>query len=406
MHPIQVRRGSLDAMTAPSSAARPIAPLVARLLACVLAGLFAIVPASGARGGDEPRDVAADLEKIRALHDVPGLVAVAVRGDRIVAQGVAGVRRRGDAERLALGDRMHLGSCTKAMTATLCALLVAEGKLRWEDRPAETFAKDVRALDAGWKDATLEMLLRNRGGAPENLDAGGAWGRLCAHRGPPRAARAALVEEVLGRPPTSPPGTRYGYSNAGFSVAGAMAERAADAAYEDLLRKRLFDPLGMKSAGFGAPGTRGKIDAPRGHTADGKPVEPGPGSDNPDAIAPAGKVHASLADWARFVTLHLRRGKGGGTAFAKVDFERLHTPPPGAEYAMGWIAAQRPWARGDAKGDTGRVLTHSGSNTMWFAVAWLAPERDFAVLAATNQGGDAAAGACDDASALLLGSLK
>lgn len=368
--------------------------------------VLAVLVAGSAAGADEPSDVSAELEKLRAQHDVPGLVAVALRGDRIVAQGAAGVRRRGAEARLEVADPMHLGSCTKAMTATLCALLVADGKLAWDDRPAAAFAEDVAKLDPGWKDATLADLLRNRGGAPADLDADGVWGRLRRHGGPPRAARETLVREVLSRAPAAKPGTAYVYSNAGFSVAGAMAERAADAAYEDLVRRRLFDPLGMKSAGFGAPGTSGKVDAPHGHGADGRPVDPGPHADNPDANAPAGKVHASLPDWARFVALHLRRGKGAGAAFEKLDWERLHTPPPGADYAMGWAAATRPWAKGKAAGDGGRVLTHAGSNTMWFAVAWLAPEREVAVLAATNQGGDAAAKACDAASALLLGRLK
>ena len=73
----------------------------------------------------------------------------------------------------------------------------------------------------------------------------------------------------------------------------------------------------------------------------------------------------------------------------------LHTPPDGADYALGWGVAKRPWAPGP-------IATHNGSNTMWFCVAWLAPDKGFAVLAATNQGGDKAAKACDQASAALI----
>lgn len=62
---------------------------------------------------------------------------------------------------------------------------------------------------------------------------------------------------------------------------------------------------------------------------------------------------------------------------------------------MGWwiIADGQPWAGGPA-------LTHAGSNTMWFAVAWLAPEKDFAVLVACNQADD---DACNDAVVALIG---
>lgn len=353
------------------------------------------------------RDVSAALETIRKLHDVPGLVAVTVAGDAgdvVVAQGASGVRRRGGAERITVDDRMHLGSCTKAMTATLCALLVRDGKLAWTDRPADAFSSDVPSIDPGWKDATLEMLLRHRGGAPNQLNAGGLWARLFAHGGPARDARMALVRGVLARAPVAPPGTKFEYSNAGFAIAGAMAERAADAAWEDLARTRLFEPLKMTSAGFGAPGRADDavVGEPRGHRATGTPVDPGPAADNPDAIGPAGKVHASLPDWARFVALHLRRGRGFDGDLAAIDFDRLQTPPAGGGAAMGWIVAERPWAKGSAAGDHGRVLTHGGSNTFWYCVAWLAPERGFAVLAATNQGGDAAAKACDAAAAALI----
>ncbi len=62
---------------------------------------------------------------------------------------------------------------------------------------------------------------------------------------------------------------------------------------------------------------------------------------------------------------------------------------------MGWAAAQRGWAGGTA-------LTHAGSNTMNFAVVWMAPKRNFAVLVATNQGGDVAPQACDEAAGMLI----
>src|ERR1035438_3122980 len=60
-----------------------------------------------------------------------GMAAAVLRGERIIAQGVAGVRKRGTAERITLDDRFHLGSGGKAMTATLVAMLVEEGKLNW-----------------------------------------------------------------------------------------------------------------------------------------------------------------------------------------------------------------------------------------------------------------------------------
>src|SRR6185436_1954641 len=166
------------------------------------------------------------------------------------------------------------------------------------------------------------------------------------------------------------------YSNAGFSIAGHMAEKVTGKTWEDLMRQKIFRPLGMTTAGFGAPGTEAKHDQPRGHQADGTPVEPGPGADNPVAIGPAGIVHCTIGDWAKFVALHLRGEQGDAKLLKAETFKKLHTPvADGSHYGFGWMVTSRPWG---GKG----VLTHSGSNTMWYCVTWIAPEKDFAVLIA------------------------
>lgn len=357
-----------------------------------------ILPLLAVRGaaGDEPRDVTAVLAPIRAKHDLPAMAGAIVAGGAVTAVGVDGVRERGRPEKATTGDLWHLGSCTKAMTATLCAQLVEEKKLSWTTTVG-TFFADVKDMDPAWKPVTLEQLLTNHAGAPADLDADGLWGRLCSHSGTPLEQRRALVEGVLRHPPVSKPGTTYLYSNAGFSIAGAMAETVAKEPYESLIAKRLFEPLGMKSVGFGAPGSADKVDQPRGHGADGKPVAPGRSADNPAAIAPAGRVHCTIGDWAKFVALHVRGETKGTTKLLPPEaFVKLHAPVADeSRYAMGWILYDRDWAGG-------RALSHSGSNTMWFCTVWMAPGRDFAVLVTTNQGGDAANQACDEASWALI----
>ena len=85
-------------------------------------------------------------------------------------------------------------------------------------------------------------------------------------------------------------------------------------------------------------------------------------------------------------------------------FTKLHSPYlPGAEpaYGMGWMLTERPWAKGSRDGDSGHVLTHGGSNNMWFCVAWLAPERDLAILVMCNRGG-VGGKACDEAAGKLI----
>ena len=322
------------------------------------------------------------------------MAAAIVEGGATTALGAAGVRARGSKERVLPGDRFHLGSCTKAITATLCAMLVEEKRLAF-DTPAATALDDPSKADPGWKGAVLEHLLTMRAGAPESLDADGLWARIWMRQGKPEEQRGELARGVLGKPPVHAPGSTTLYANASFALAGVLAERAAGRPFEELLRERLFVPLGMESAGFGAPGSADAIDEPRGHDAEGKPVPPGPLADNPPAVAPAGTVHASLGDWAKFAALHLEAARGKPRLLKEETFRRLHAPAGkrrGDGYAMGWAVGARP--------DLGPILEHAGSNTMWFSLARIAPEKGFAVLVACNQ---AARGdkACEEAADLL-----
>jgi len=230
----------------------------------------------------------------------------------------------------------------------------------------------------------------HRGGSPGDLTKDDLWGKLWQHKGKPTSARRLLLQGVTSKPPEAPPGEKYIYSNAGSSIASPMAEKVTGKSWEDLTREKIFLPLGMTTAGFGAPGTRAKNDQPRGHKRDGSPVEPGPAADNPVAIGPAGIVHCSIGDWAKFAAANLPSAKA--KLVKPHTLAKLHTPVhPGSgepPYAMGWIVADnQPWAGGPA-------LTHAGRNTMWMAVAWIAPKRDFAVLVACNQANDRA---CNDA---------
>lgn len=348
-----------------------------------------------------PADLNSLLETIRARHDLPALGGAIVAHGQLVAIGAVGVRAKGSDEKVTIEDRWHLGSCTKAMTATLIGMLVEQGKLKWDTTIADVFPELRERMHADYRTVTLEQLLSHRSGAPTDLTANGLWGSLWRFRGSPTEARLALLEGVITQPPAYPPGTKFQYANAGYAIAGAMAERVTGKPWEELMQRLLFEPLGMKNVGFGAPGTADAVDQPRGHRgkdADITPVPPGFGADNPVAIGPAGIVHASLADWARFIALHVAGEKAdaaGPHLLRPETMQRLHKPIEGQEYALGWAVTKRPWG--------GRVLNHNGSNTIWYCVTWLAPDKDFAVIVTCNRAGPPAEKGCDEAAAALIG---
>jgi CubicO group peptidase (beta-lactamase class C family) len=165
-----------------------------------------------------------------------------------------------------------------------------------------------------------------------------------------------------------------------------------------LMRERLFEPLGLKSAGFGEPATAGVVDQPwghRGYVAPFQPIPPGPDADNPPAIGPAGTVHLSVADFARYTRWHVAGARGEGWLLSPESFEKLHTPPPEQKYAMGWAVTSRRWAGGT-------TLMHQGENEMFYAVMWLGPGENTAFVAVCNADGAMAADACNEAIRMLI----
>ncbi len=348
-----------------------------------------------------PKDLQPLLEPIRQKHRLPALAGAIISEGQIEAVGVAGVRKVGSNVKTEPDDQFHLGSCTKAMTATLIGMLIERGTLQWQTTLAEAFPDMVENMHPDYKNVTLEQLLAHQAGFPpaeKSWPTGKSFMDMHNLPGSPKQQRLEYTRLMLCQPPAAKPGTTYMYSNAGYAIAGAMAEQAMDKPWETLMQEMLFDPLNMKTAGFGAMGTPGKIDQPWQHkTVLGKPVavEPGPFSDNPPVIGPGGTVHCSMEDWARFIIAHLQGEKGDTKWLAKETFQKLHTPAFHGEYAAGWMVTNRDWAGGKA-------LTHAGSNTMNYAVVWIAPERNFAVLVASNQGGGKVNQACDETAGALI----
>jgi CubicO group peptidase (beta-lactamase class C family) len=353
---------------------------------------------------NDVRDLSGQLETIRANNNVPAVACAVILSNRLVGLGFTGVRKFGVSNApVTLRDKWHHGSLTKSMTATLAALMVERGQIRWETTLGELFPDFAPQMNAAWRTVTLEWLCSNRAGAPENLSPSGIWGRLQGLTGTPREGRRFLLENLTVLAPSSTPGTKYEYSNAGFSLAGHMLETAANRAWEELLTEQLFEPLGMTSAGFGVPATPRHIDQPWGHqVANGRPspIEPGPGADNPPAIGPSATVHCNLLDMARYVAFHLASHQEGSAILGRDATVKLHTAVPNnANYAYGWNAVDRPWANGKA-------LNHAGSNTQWYSVIWMAPNREFGVVAlcnlATASGANPGAAATDQTAAYAI----
>ncbi len=324
-------------------------------------------------------DLDATLQPILEQSGLPALAAGAMKDGRVLALGAVGLRMIGSPAKVKVEDKFHIGSCTKAMTATLAGIAVEERKLTWESTLAEIFPERRKKLNEAFREVTLPILLTHRAGLAHD---GTYYGKSGA---PVTEQRLAYMDSILSKPPDYQPDT-YNYSNAGYIIAGAMLERVMGKPWEDLMREKLFKPLDMPSAGFGVAATGRRADQPWGHVLkDGKYV-PRYG-DNHRALGPAGTVHCSIMDYLKFAGLHSSMGARPPGLLTRETCETLHRAAK-EDYAMGWGAVERSWARGKA-------LTHAGSNGMNYFVVWVAPKTDFAIAVASNGAGEKAPSALD-----------
>ena len=330
------------------------------------------------------------LEEKRAEFGWPGVAAVVFVDGREIVRGRAGVRVSGRAPLISDVDRFHLGSCTKAMTATLLGRYVDLGLVRFDSTIASIFS-DME-VDPSYSQVTLGQLIRHEGGTPGSLmrDMPDLWSYMWANRlGDQRPIRTEIVRRIVTQTTVNEVG-RYEYSNAAYIIVGAALERITGDSWESLMQTQIFEPLEMTECGFGMPAASEEDPQPWGHRGgrDGPaPVSPGPGDDNPTSLGPAGTVHCSLASWVKFVALHTDAVPHD---YLSTDtLEALHAPSSNtATYAGGWNTARRTWAGGVA-------LTHTGSNTMNYAVVWAAPEKNAGVLVVTNIAYDGVFGELD-----------
>ncbi|MEQ8469837.1 MAG: serine hydrolase domain-containing protein [Marinoscillum sp.] len=299
-------------------------------------------------------------------YNIPGLIAAVIDAEGIRLMESAGVRKYGLSDSLSTKDLIHLGSCTKAMTSTLLATLVKSGDLTWDTTLIEVFPELEGDIHEDYYDVTLHQLVTHRAGVPANAQDWWAYQDLEITQ-----RRIALIKANLASP--SEIGIdEYQYSNLGYMIAGSMAEKVTGLSWEQLMQEKVFEPLGMTSAGFGAPGTPDQTDQPWGHSKSAGQWQ-ALQADNAQALGPAGTVHSTFEDWAKFIRLQLPQHSPEILNRAQLD----ELIDPIGEYASGWIVGERSWANGT-------TLNHSGSNTIWYVVVWVAPELNRAFMVGTN----------------------
>jgi CubicO group peptidase (beta-lactamase class C family) len=307
--------------------------------------------------------------------DCPGLAIGIVADDKLVYAKGFGVRSKTGAVPVDTQTLFQIGSATKNFLAATLALMVDQGKLRWDDRVTDldpTFqmkdpwvTREFRVFD----------LLAQRSGLPPYANDGLSFLGL---------NETALIQSLRYVEPVSSFRSTFAYTNITHMLAGRIIAKAAGAAdWNAVLQKDLLDPLAMKETTYTAAAMEGASNHAAGYrwTPQGT-IEVPFTQIFPYSFDGAGDINSNVQDMSRWIRLQL--GHGAFEGHSIVSPENLavtHTPKVAItekiSYAMGWIIQQTA---------NGTVVWHNGGTPSFGAFMGLAPDRNVGVIVLSNEG--------------------
>jgi len=329
----------------------------------------------------------AQLQMIRAYIDstmgawnTPGVAMAIVKGDEVILSEGFGFR---DVEKqLPVTDRtlFAIGSSSKAFTATSVGLMVSDGKLDW-DTPVREYLYEFR-LDNEYasENMTPRDLLSHRSGLPRHDF---VWYGSAQTRGDLFSGLRHLEFSEDFR-------STWQYQNLMFMTAGYLVGKAAGSSWEDVVRTRIFEPLGMTNSNFSVTTSQTSSDfaLPYGMEDEKAVLIP---FRNIDEIGPAGSINSSVSEMINWVRIQLRDGKLGDTEVIPSEvIDETHAPQMVISgrrssieyfhnlYGLGWFI--QPY-RGHMR------IHHGGSIDGFQALVSFFPDDDIGMVVLTNRGG-------------------
>lgn len=313
--------------------------------------------------------------------DVPGMAIAIVKGKQVIYAKGFGYR---DVEKqlpVTADTLFAIGSSTKAFTTFVLGTLVDEGKVEW-DKPLRTYIPWFKLPDASMTEhLSVRDTVTHRSGLPRH-DL--VWYNNF------ESTREAFVRKLAYLEPSADLRQKWQYNNLMYLTAGYLTEVITGKTWEDAVRARIFDPLGMKRSNFSVADSQKDSDFAQPYAKrDGQVVKiPFRPITN---IGPAGSINSSVNEMARWVSVHLNSGKYGDKKIAEAatvaDMHTAHmvtgavNPEPeitGGEYGMGWFTDNY---RGR------RRVQHGGNIDGFSANVVLFPKDDLGMVVLTNLNG-------------------
>ena len=351
---------------------RGIVPVLA---VCLLLPAFG----RGQNGGAAPNLAGLDgfIEQVMKDWHVPGLAVAIVKDGRVVYAKGFGYRDVKKGLQVTPDTLFAIGSCSKAFTASALAILADEGKLDW-DKPVRDYLPDFRLHDAY---ATAHIrprdLVTHQSGLPRH--------DLVWYGSP--LSRKEIFERLRHLEPSRPLHARYQYNNLMFLAAGVLIERLSGLTWEEFVRRRIFDPLGMKASNLSVRDSQKTPDFSLPYQEENGEVKEIPFRDI-DAIGPAGSINSSVNEMTRWLLVQLGKGKfEGRQVISEKGLGEVHTPQIVAggdlkydesfysSYAMGWGVTSY---RGHP------ALSHGGGIDGFTSAVRFLPKAQLGVVVLTN----------------------
>lgn len=307
----------------------------------------------------------------------PPQVGIAiVTADSIITMKVWGHHKMGQTgkeDTATLQDYWHLGSNTKAVTGVIAAKLVEQGKIKWTTPFFELFPTWKKDALPAYHNITLEQLLSHRAGI-RAYTSGVEMLTVPKKEGTVADKRKAFSQYVLTQEPVNTE-NKFTYSNAGYSLAAAMLEKASDKTWEELVEDIINKQLKLH-AGFGWPNLKDEHQ-PWGHWANMGKIMPVAGNIeyNLAMSEPAGDLKMTLPDYVRFIQLNLKGLKGDATYLKPATWQYLHSGVEG--YAIGWSHV-------DQNGK--QYSEHMGSAGTYLCYTLINVTSGKAIIIVTNEG--------------------
>ena len=272
----------------------------------ILVLVFLVVTAAAVRAQN---GLPADLDDYAAhamkTFDVPGMALAIVKDGKVVVAKGYGVRKLGEATSVDENTLFGIGSNTKAFTAAALATLVDGGNIRWDDPVNDHLPGFVMNAPYVSKEMQIRDLLCHRSG----LGLGEGDLMFWPHT---TFTREEVVYRLRYLKPATSFRTTFAYNNLMFLTAGQVIAAVSGKSWDDYVREKIFQPLGMKTTNTSNTVFKPGDDYAFPHQkVDGKlqviPFE------NLDNAGPAGSINSSVAEMSKWIQLQLNHGKIPGT---------------------------------------------------------------------------------------------